>query len=165
MRRALLLLALAVAAALPAGCGEEAVPDPRALEAEGDAYAERGAWEEAARSYGLAFALEDPVPERAAVRARVAWRRGMALARAGRGEDARLWLDRALRLDPDLYVVHYELGLLQDGHLPETVDRDTSRDELRRFLAGWERAGKPAAEASVAAEARRRLAAPEDETR
>jgi len=159
VRRTVLLSLCLGLALLVTACGKAPEPDARTLEAEGDAFAERGAWAEAAERYRLAFALEDPVPERAAVRARLAWRRGIALARCELGEDAWRWFQRALDLDRALYVVHFELGLLHDGHLPETADRKASRQGFERFLAGWERAGSPKSEAAVADEARRRLEA------
>lgn len=156
MRRALLLLPLLCALA---ACGPDAeeVPSPEALKAEGDRLAAAAEWGRAAESYRLAFSVEDPVPERAEARAWLAYLRGVALARVPQAEDAGRWLDRALRLDPGLYVAHFERGLLRDGRHPETTDRREARAALERFLAASEAAGGLPADEAKSAEARRIL--------
>lgn len=154
----LLLVLLGLAGTLGACAPEpEQVPLPGALKAEGDAFAAEGEWGRAAERYRLAFAVEDPLPERATARAWLAYLRGVALARVPQAEDAGRWFDRALRLDPDLYVVHFERGLLHDGRHPETTDRRAARAAFERFLAASEGAGNPPADLGVAGEARRAL--------
>ena len=160
MRRALLVvvgLLLAVGVVMRCSPEEEVVPRPEDLKKEGDAYAAKREWGHATERYRLAFALEDPVPERARARAWLAYHRGLTLARIPLAADAGRWLDRALRLDPDLYVVHFERGLLHDGRHPETADRKTAREAFERFLAESERAGSPPGDGPVAEEARRLL--------
>ena len=153
------LAVLAIVLLMLGGCGPDAerVPHPKALKAEGDRFAAEGEWGRAAESYRLAFAVEDPVPDRAEARGWLAYLRGVALARVPMPEDAQRWFDRALRLDPTLYVVHFERGLLHDGRHPETTDHGAARAAFERFLAESERAGSPPADAGVAAEARRAL--------
>ncbi len=163
MRR--LALALLLVAVPAWGCGPDAevVPHPKDLKAEGDAFAARGEWGRAAESYRLAFAVEDPLPERAKARAWLAYHRGVALARVPQPEDARRWFERALRLDPGLYVVHFEQGLLHDGRHPETTDRRLAREAFHRFLAASTRAGSAPADRAIAEEANRALEALADD--
>ena len=155
---ALLPVLLALAGTLGA-CAPDAerVPLPGALKAEGDAFAAEGDWGRAAERYRLAFAVEDPLPERATARAWLAYLRGVALARVPQAEEAGRWFDRALRLDPGLYVVHFERGLLHDGRHPETTDKRAARAAFERFLAASEGAGHPPADPGTVAEARRAL--------
>ena len=156
MRRLAALLPL-LCALLACGPQREVVPTPQELKAEGDRYAADAEWGRASESYRLAFAVEDPVPERAKARAWLAYLRGVALARVPVAEDAGRWFDRALRLDPELYVVHFERGLLHDGRHPETTDRKASRAAFEAFLTASERAGSPPSDQGIADEARRAL--------
>ena len=118
-----------------------------------------GEWGRAAERYRLAFAVEDPLPERAKARAlaRLPPRPRAGARAAGRGRRALVRPRLASR--PGLYVVHFERGLLHDGRHPETTDRKTARAAFERFLAESERAGSPPADAGVAAEARTALEA------
>lgn len=145
---------------LVTGCGEGDArgEDPGAYKRSADAEAAAGRWDAAAAAYGEAFALEDPVPERAAARAWLALRRAWALKRAGRGDDAVAWLRWAERIDPALYPVHLERAMLHDGHIPHLAAPAAALDAYERFLQGWREAGEPEAEAEMAAHARERVA-------
>lgn len=160
MRRALLVVVAVVAVGGPLQMlrpPPEVVPSPKELKQEGDAFSARREWGRAAESYRQAYSLEDPVPERAKPRAWLAYLRGVALARVPIPLDAGRWFDRALRLDPDLYVVHFERGLLHDGRRPETTDRRTARESFERFLAASEAAGSPAQDRGLVEQARAAL--------
>ncbi len=144
---------LALAACGSSGAESE---DPASYKRRGDEAAAAGAWARAAQAYGQAFALEDPVAERAPARAWLALRRAWALKRAGRPEDALAWLRWAERLDAALYPVHFERAMLYDGHVPHLALPEAALSSYRRFLAGWRAAGEPEAEADMVAHAERR---------
>ncbi len=148
-----------VALSLAASCGGPGVDESSA-----DAHATAGArlaaaerWWGSADEYEMAFALEDPVPERAARRADLALLRAHALGRAGRGTDALAWLRVAERLEPGARLVELERGRVQDGSVPETIDIGRAIAAYRAYLAAWRSAGAPEAEREEAAEAEARL--------
>lgn len=152
--------------------------DPAQPKAEGDAWFEAADFSRAARSYRLAFALEDPRdPKRQSHRRFLAFQVARSLARyvsvppatAGRADleraqdGATRWLDETLALDPGEGWAHYERAILLD-RCPEPLRKpEVARGAYEAFVA-WvddadaKRANKPAADEPVVTAARKRLA-------
>ena len=156
--RATFLAALG-ALLLVSSCGTEEIPTAADLRLQGEHHAKAGQWLQAAEAYRMAYALVDPVPDRAKVRADLALRRGRALAMAGRASVGSLWLARAQRLDPSRYEVLYDIARIHDGPHPELVDPDRAREYYEHFLKAFAVSGRPAAFEGLATHATKRVAA------
>lgn len=146
MARAWLAVCLALACA---GCADDVAPlDARIKQWKqraDKAYAARN-WHDAQKAYRNLYALLDPTPGRADVRATIAFRLGRAWGQQARHQEpgprfqnqvhyAGLWLREAHALQPEMYAVWFERAQVLELQRAE----DTKRAHAyRKFLEGYE---------------------------
>ncbi len=134
---------------LLASCGGEPAPTFEDLREVADAAYARGDWHEAYEAYHDAYALEDPVEERRAHRAFLAFRVARCLVRSTiehadspdvssrriefMCDDALLWLAETAALDENEYWVWFERGLIFDRVGP-CRDLRLAREAYETFL-------------------------------
>jgi tetratricopeptide (TPR) repeat protein len=126
-------------------------------------HAAAGRWRHAARTYRMAFALEDPRPVPDRRRAFLALKIGQSLRMDGQPEGALDWLYRAERLNADLYPIHFERGVIYDGTYPETVDYESARTSFGRYIEAVEARGPQPEEQESLELARKRFETLADE--
>ncbi len=110
------------------------------------------AWQQAGRHYVKAFRLEEPLPERAAARAMLAFRVARSWSKSARsGSDEALrashadralfWFGQARKLQPAMRHVQFERAVLYDSDIEDVRDPTRAREAYEAYVAAVTEAG------------------------